>query len=225
MKQLENHYTVDELKLRHLHVLDETCWNGAAWSQRRPQPQPASRRPVFVSRPGLAASSSNRARASVHPKVCIATTASTYPGGVGTSTNCSTGSGTRGTARCGILSSRVILGTSIPCSTGMDMSRPRKTTTGWSNHLRHRNIERRGQPAHSHPSAQRCAAAPAPAAQTQQTAGLAGKPAAGTSSTSKEKYSVPAAWGGGFARNVDVKCISLSSSPALAVFCPRRAEW
>ena len=34
------------------------------------------------------------------------------------------------------------------------------------------------------------------------------EPAAGTSSTSKEKYSVPAARGGGCARNVAVKCIS-----------------
>ena len=50
-------------------------------------------------------------------------------------------------------------------------------------------------------------------------------PATGTSSTSMAKNWVPAAWGGGFARNVAVKCISLSSSPALAVFCPRRAEW
>ena len=36
-------------------------------------------------------------------------------------------------------------------------------------------------------------------------------------------YCVPAAWGTGFARIVAVKCTSMSSSPALAVFCPRRA--
>ena len=49
--------------------------------------------------------------------------------------------------------------------------------------------------------------------------------AAGTSSTSIGKYTVPAAWGGGCLRIFAAKFNSKSPSPALAFFCPRRAEW
>ena len=73
-------------------------------------------------------------------------------------------------------------------------------------------------------AAPRCAAAPASCGLTS-TRRSGRDPATGTSSTSMAKNWVPAAWGGGFARNVAVKCISLSSSPLLAIVCPRGAAW
>ena len=133
---------------------------GAAWSQRRPQrPQPPSRRPVFVSRPGLAASCSNRARASRHPKVCTATTARAWPGVVGTSTNCSASCGARSSARCGMGSSGMIVGTSIACSatTGSEAKNlsPPSAAQEHREPVPHAQVRR---------SAPWCAAEPAPAA-------------------------------------------------------------
>ena len=130
VKQLR-HHSVEELKLRHLPVLDEILLELVADDHRdvhnqRPAhpPQPC---PVFVSRPGLAASCSSRARASLHPRVCTATTASAYPGSVGTSTNWSAICGVQRTVRAP-RGGHTILGTSITCSATRTSRGAKKST-------------------------------------------------------------------------------------------------
>ena len=69
------HHSVDELKLRHHEELDNGLLELELHGHRDVHdctPQPC---PVFIVRPGLAASCSSRARASLHPTVRAATTA------------------------------------------------------------------------------------------------------------------------------------------------------
>ena len=69
------HHSVDELKLRHHEELDNGLLELELHGHRDVHdctPQPCL---VFIFRPGLAASCSSRARASLHPRVRAATTA------------------------------------------------------------------------------------------------------------------------------------------------------
>ena len=60
--------------------------------------------------------------------------------GTGTSTNCSASCGTRSDARCGMVSSRVIVGTSITCSaTTGSVTKNWTTSDNWSTICNHRH--------------------------------------------------------------------------------------
>ena len=123
--------------------------------------------------------------------------AKTTDSGTGTSASCSTGSWSRRTARCGVPSSRV-----------MNLSRPCKTNTSWPTTCG-TGTSSSGTTGTQSPICSTVCRCTAPAAQTRKTTGLAGS---------------ACRLGRGFARVVAVKCTSLSSSQALAVFCPRKAE-
>ena len=92
------------------------------------------------------------------------------------------------------------------------------------NHLRHRNIERRDDRAHSHPFCSTvCRSTRSCGPDTGKNLVWSG--AGGRHIVDVKGKVLSACRRGGFARNVAVKCTSLSSSTALAVFCPRKAEW
>ena len=95
---------------------------------------------------------------------------------VGTSTSCSTSCGSRTEVRRGTSTGK-ILGTSIACS-GIRRESTQELENVWQlfHHLRRRIIESRKK-GQDRRSAARCAAVPAPAVQTRQTAGLAARSA------------------------------------------------
>ena len=121
-----------------------------------------------------------------------------------TSTSCSASCGSRTNVRTGLFS-RMILGTSITCSATGTKHRqtgahPPAVPTSAAQENRESRATVRRQ------SAPQCAADCG-----MTTARRSGRdPAAGTSSTSREKYSVPAAWGSGMLLNVTVYCHRLS---------------
>ena len=162
---------------------------------------------------------SSSAAVALHPRVCVASTASAYPGFVGTSTSCSASCGSRAPVRTGT-SSPKILGTSITCSgSGMSVSKKRRVSANCSTAAQvHREFAPREQSRRSRRCAPRCAAGPELAAPASQPSWKAAPRRAllrtgQRAPAGEEESSRP--W----------PCTSLSSSPALAFFCPRRAEW
>ena len=142
---------------------------------------------------------------------------------VGTSTSCSTSCGSR-TAVRKETSSGTIMGTSITCSgSGESARKKRRSTSGNCTTICGAGSSRvrKGAKSTICCTVRRCTRACGPDTANSRSSR---DPAAGTSSTSREKYSVPAAWGVGCSGTWPCSA-ARSHPPALAIVGLRRAEW